>query len=175
MAVGDVPDKRSTVARPRHGASPPTPLAPAAASKPLASPRYSAPPAGAPPQAPPPFSAADIRRAIPPALFERSALLGFVHLARDLVVIAALVAANAFVQTSEAPLTVKAVCWLLYAFFAGSYGFGVWIIAHECGHQAFSDYRALNDALGFVLVRATRWRTRGSRRRWWAAWHGGSR
>ncbi len=28
---------------------------------------------------------------------------------------------------------------------------GIWIIAHECGHQAFSPSRALNNAVGLVL------------------------
>lgn len=28
---------------------------------------------------------------------------------------------------------------------------GVWVIAHECGHQAFSKYQWLNDSVGLVL------------------------
>lgn len=28
---------------------------------------------------------------------------------------------------------------------------GLWVIAHECGHGAFSDYSAVNDAVGFVV------------------------
>ena len=28
---------------------------------------------------------------------------------------------------------------------------GVWIIAHECGHQAFSASQSLNNAVGLVL------------------------
>jgi omega-6 fatty acid desaturase (delta-12 desaturase) len=28
---------------------------------------------------------------------------------------------------------------------------GIWIIAHECGHGAFSDYKLLNDTLGWTL------------------------
>jgi len=29
--------------------------------------------------------------------------------------------------------------------------FGVWVIAHECGHGAFSEHPRLNDALGLLL------------------------
>ena len=28
---------------------------------------------------------------------------------------------------------------------------GVWVIAHECGHHAFSDYSLVDDAVGLVL------------------------
>ena len=28
---------------------------------------------------------------------------------------------------------------------------GVWVIAHECGHQAFSKWQSVNDAVGLVL------------------------
>lgn len=28
---------------------------------------------------------------------------------------------------------------------------GVWVIAHECGHQAFSESKQLNNAVGWVL------------------------
>lgn len=28
---------------------------------------------------------------------------------------------------------------------------GIWVIAHECGHQAFSKYKLVNDGVGLVL------------------------
>jgi len=28
---------------------------------------------------------------------------------------------------------------------------GVWVIAHECGHQAFSNSQLINDTVGFIL------------------------
>ena len=41
--------------------------------------------------------------------------------------------------------------WSLYGFFVGLFGTGLWIIAHECGHQAFSESKILNNAVGWVL------------------------
>ena len=41
--------------------------------------------------------------------------------------------------------------WSIYAFFVGLFGTGLWIIAHECGHQAFSESKTLNNAVGWVL------------------------
>ena len=28
---------------------------------------------------------------------------------------------------------------------------GVWVIAHECGHQSFSRWQSVNDAVGLVM------------------------
>ncbi|KAJ0917413.1 putative acyl-CoA (9+3)-desaturase [Helianthus annuus] len=40
-----------------------------------------------------------------------------------------------------------AVYWILQ----GSVQMGLWVIGHECGHQAFSDYPWLNDTIGYCL------------------------
>ena len=103
---------------------------------------------------PPAFTLADIRGAIPAHLFERSALRSLSHVLRDVVAIMLAVAVNAFIQTSGLPAVAKLAAWVLYSAVAGAYGFGLWILAHECGHQAFSSSRALNDTIGLILVRA---------------------
>jgi len=33
----------------------------------------------------------------------------------------------------------------------GAVGNGLWVIAHECGHQSFSKWQAVNDGVGLVL------------------------
>ena len=33
----------------------------------------------------------------------------------------------------------------------GAVATGVWVIAHECGHQAFSQWQSVNDGVGLVL------------------------
>jgi omega-6 fatty acid desaturase / acyl-lipid omega-6 desaturase (Delta-12 desaturase) len=38
-----------------------------------------------------------------------------------------------------------------YGFVQGLAGTGVWVLAHECGHQAFSASRGLNDIVGWIL------------------------
>jgi len=40
---------------------------------------------------------------------------------------------------------------LLYIVVAGTAACGVWVIAHECGHGAFSDNKALQNTVGFVF------------------------
>lgn len=41
--------------------------------------------------------------------------------------------------------------WTLYGFAAGLFATGIWVIAHECGHQAFSESKAINNGVGWVL------------------------
>lgn len=46
---------------------------------------------------------------------------------------------------------VRFALWAFYAFFAGLWGTGLWVIAHECGHQAFSESKLVNNTVGWVL------------------------
>lgn len=43
------------------------------------------------------------------------------------------------------------VLWPVYWFLMGVMFTAIWIIAHECGHGAFSDYKLLNDVMGWIL------------------------
>lgn len=43
------------------------------------------------------------------------------------------------------------VAWNLYAYVQGLNWTGIWVLAHECGHRAFSPSVAVNDAFGMVL------------------------
>jgi omega-6 fatty acid desaturase (delta-12 desaturase) len=41
--------------------------------------------------------------------------------------------------------------WTAYAAVTGTVGMGLWVLAHECGHGAFSPNKKLQDAIGFIL------------------------
>jgi len=41
--------------------------------------------------------------------------------------------------------------WVAYAIVTGTVATGAWVVAHECGHGAFSDNRKLQDAVGYAL------------------------
>jgi omega-6 fatty acid desaturase (delta-12 desaturase) len=41
--------------------------------------------------------------------------------------------------------------WVLYAIAVGTFATGLWVVAHECGHRAFSKGTRLQDTVGFVL------------------------
>ncbi len=41
--------------------------------------------------------------------------------------------------------------WIVYALLSGTTAMGLWVIAHECGHGAFSKNRRLETAIGYIL------------------------
>jgi len=98
---------------------------------------------------PPPFSIKEIRDAIPSHLFKRSAVKSSAYLVVDLLVISALF----YIATlfSYTPLWMQMVLWPTYWFVQGCVMTGVWVIAHECGHQSFSDSKSINNTVGLIF------------------------
>jgi fatty acid desaturase len=45
----------------------------------------------------------------------------------------------------------RTAAWVTYGFVQGLVGTGIWILAHECGHGAFSLHRRINDVTGWAL------------------------
>ena len=41
--------------------------------------------------------------------------------------------------------------WIIYAFISGTTAMGFWVIAHECGHGAFSKNKFLENSIGYLL------------------------
>ncbi|XP_052162909.1 fatty acid desaturase DES2-like [Oryza glaberrima] len=98
----------------------------------------------------PPFTLGDIRKAIPPHCFHRSVIKSFSYLLHDLAIAAGLLY-FALVVIPALPGVLRLVAWPFYWAAQGCFLFGVWIIAHECGHHAFSGHALLDDTLGLVL------------------------
>ena len=100
----------------------------------------------------PDFTVNDIRRAIPPRCFERSAVMSLSYLARDLAALACIFYAfHTYVTPELIPsYWLRVALWSLYTFVQGLFGTGVWVLAHECGHQAFSTSKTLNDTVGWI-------------------------
>lgn len=101
----------------------------------------------------PDYTIKQIRDAIPPHCFKRSALRGFAYIARDMLLLASTFyvfhnyATSEYVRSSR----LRFCLWILYGFLQGLFATGLWVIAHECGHQAFSSSKTLNDSTGWVL------------------------
>lgn len=102
---------------------------------------------------PPDYTIKDIRDAIPKHCFERSALKGYAYIARDMVYLATTFTIfYNFVTPEYIPSTLaRGALWAVYTVLQGLFGTGLWVIAHECGHGAFSDSRLINDVTGWVL------------------------
>jgi fatty acid desaturase len=53
---------------------------------------------------------------------------------------------------TQIPLTLNASpVWIVYAVVTGTVAMGCWVIAHECGHNAFHPNRRLETCVGFLL------------------------
>ena len=49
------------------------------------------------------------------------------------------------------PAWVVYVAWPVYWYMQGCVMTGIWVLAHECGHQAFSDYQLVNNVIGTIF------------------------
>lgn len=102
---------------------------------------------------PPDFTIKDIRDAIPKHCYERSALKGYGYILRDIFYLSTtfLVFHNFVTPEYVSSTLVRASLWAVYTVLQGLFATGIWVIAHECGHGAFSDSRLVNDVTGWVL------------------------
>lgn len=102
---------------------------------------------------PPDYTIKDIRDAIPKHCFERSALRGYGYILRDVACIAATFAlCHRYVTPEFVPSKgLRSLLWTLYTVLQGMFGTGLWVIAHECGHGAFSASATVSNITGWVL------------------------
>lgn len=100
----------------------------------------------------PEYTMKQIRDAIPAHCFERSAAKGLYYVARDIALLGAtFYAFHSLVTPENIPSTaVRAGLWAVYTVLQGLFGTGLWVLAHECGHQSFSESKTLNDTVGFI-------------------------
>ncbi|CAM9148732.1 unnamed protein product [Chrysoparadoxa australica] len=92
----------------------------------------------------------DVMKAIPRHCFERSFAKSMVHLISDLALISALGYAASWISHPAVPEWAGFLLWPLYWFAQGTVMTGVWVLAHECGHQAFSNSETANNIVGLI-------------------------
>jgi fatty acid desaturase len=133
--------------------------APAAASKRAAdSAEWKSPYNPLDPNAPTLPTKGEIKAAIPAHCFQRSYIWGMAYLIRDLIMAAAFAYGTSQVLSTDIPDLTDPVAvatwvagWSFYAFWMGTILTGPWVVAHECGHGAFSPSQTWNDIVGFVV------------------------
>ncbi|KNG50326.1 delta fatty acid desaturase [Stemphylium lycopersici] len=99
----------------------------------------------------PDYTIKQLRDAIPKHCFERSAARGLAYVARDLASLATtFYLFHNYVTPDTVPsMALRAALWAGYTVLQGFFGTGLWVLAHECGHQAFSPSKTLNDTVGW--------------------------
>ncbi|XP_024630932.2 LOW QUALITY PROTEIN: omega-6 fatty acid desaturase, endoplasmic reticulum isozyme 1-like, partial [Medicago truncatula] len=101
------------------------------------------------PHTKPPFTVGQLKKSIPPHCFERSILLSFSYVVFDLSIAYVLYISTTYFHSFPHPFPF--ILWPVYWLLQGCILTGVWVIAHECGHHAFSNYQWLDDLVGFIL------------------------
>lgn len=113
----------------------------------------------------PDLSMQDLLSAIPTQCFRRSTLHSSMYVMIDFAQAAVLFYAASWID----PLTqdmhwsflsmseestrsaLRFILWGLYSFCQGLVFTGIWVLAHECGHQAFSPSKFINNTVGWFL------------------------
>ncbi|KAH8812301.1 oleate delta-12 desaturase [Xylogone sp. PMI_703] len=100
----------------------------------------------------PDFTIKQIRDAIPRHCFKRSAAISLYYAARDFVSVGVvLLLFHTYASSRVIPSSgMRALLWTLYTVIQGLFATGIWVLGHECGHQAFSEYKLLNDTVGWI-------------------------
>ena len=128
---------------------------------------------GRQPSIPKELTLKDIKDKIPPHYFKQNHWKSFYYMARDCCQIALVCCimaygflpfvdqyfpapadeygSSSFTVVNLLRFAVLFVGWNIYAFINGVSATGLWVLAHECGHRAFSPSQAVNDAVGMVL------------------------
>lgn len=99
----------------------------------------------------PDYTIKDVLSAIPSHCYERRMAESFYYVFQDIVAMVTIgYVANTYIP-SLPHVALRFAAWAAYTTVQGLLGTGLWVLAHECGHQAFSDSRLVNDTVGWVL------------------------
>ncbi|KAG0647599.1 Oleate Delta(12)-hydroxylase [Hyphodiscus hymeniophilus] len=99
----------------------------------------------------PTFTMKQIHDAIPARCFKPSILRSMAYVVRDFFYTSALI----YLATTYIPLlpnqSLRFLAWVAYTTVQGFVFTGIWILAHECGHGAFSKSKKLNWTMGLIM------------------------
>ncbi|KAF8526151.1 fatty acid desaturase-domain-containing protein [Gautieria morchelliformis] len=110
----------------------------------------------------PDLTVKDLLSVIPAHCFKRSAFRSSLYVVWDFILLYTIYTVTTFTESYISPSHLslphpilyriaRFALWSVYGFSAGLVATGLWVIAHECGHQAFSEYKIINNAVGWVL------------------------
>ncbi|KAI5988995.1 fatty acid desaturase-domain-containing protein [Pisolithus albus] len=104
----------------------------------------------------------DLLSSIPSHCFKRSALRSSTYIVWDCFMLGVIYKVANYLDALITPEylslpnaslypALRFSVWALYGFWAGLFSTGLWVVAHECGHQAFSESKFINNSVGWVL------------------------
>jgi len=91
---------------------------------------------------------AEVFGAIPEDCYKRETMTSMLYA----VISTVLTVGTGLLAYNFIPLTAAYIpAWIAYAAINGTIGTGMWVVAHECGHGAFSDNKFIQDLVGYVM------------------------
>ncbi|KAI1367312.1 fatty acid desaturase-domain-containing protein [Xylaria arbuscula] len=92
-----------------------------------------------------------LRDQIPAHCFKPSTLYSLFWVFRDSAILAGLVYGAFWVDRNSNPYVSALTRYVLYPYAAGIAMTGLWVLAHEAGHGAFSTNKTVADTVGFII------------------------
>ena len=99
----------------------------------------------------PPFTLKELKACVPAHCFKRSTFKSFYYAVLDVTVCWSLCFLSCYIEHPTMPSTASLVLWPVYWVCQGCVCTGIWVLAHECGHRAFSESKAVCDVVGLVF------------------------
>lgn len=99
----------------------------------------------------PPFGVRELRAAVPVSCFKHSYIASFFYLFTDVLMASLFLYSAILMESLALPTWLRSAGWLLYWALQSVVCTGLWVLAHECGHGAFSRNRRVNDIIGWAL------------------------
>ena len=89
----------------------------------------------------------EFQSVIPDHCFNSQTIVSLGYLLQSIIIQAIVIAIGLAIPFTQRMIPI----WILYAFLSGTTAMGFWVIAHECGHGAFSDNKFLQTSIGYIL------------------------
>ena len=89
----------------------------------------------------------DIKDVVPDHCFTRQTSTSLAYLFQSVAIQAVIISIGLAIPFTKAMIPV----WIIYSFVSGTTAMGFWVLAHECGHGAFSNNRTLETIIGYLL------------------------
>ena len=89
----------------------------------------------------------EFQSVIPNNCFKSQTITSLGYLLQSIIIQAIVVAIGLTIPFSQRMIPI----WILYALLSGTTAMGFWVIAHECGHGAFSKNKTLETITGYLL------------------------
>ena len=99
----------------------------------------------------PTFTMKQIYDAIPKHCFKRSTAHSISFVFRDFAYLSTLIYVTYNLTPMIPNMVLRGVVYMAQVILSGMIMTGIWIVAHECGHRAFSESKTVNNTVGYIL------------------------